>query len=58
MNKQVASRESDKERSETKVKGSGEQKRPDEQHKKNFTKEFKRIHKEFTKKSLDKAQLI
>ena len=30
INKQVASRESDKERSETKVKGSGEQKRPKE----------------------------
>jgi hypothetical protein len=30
MNKQVASRESDKGRSETKVKGSGEQKRPEE----------------------------
>ena len=51
-------RESDKERSETKVKGSGEQERPEEQLKKNFTKEFKRIHKEFTKKNLDKAQLI
>ena len=58
MNKQVASRESDKGRSETKVKGSGEQKRPEEQLEKNSAKEFKRIRKEFTKKSLDKAQLI